>query len=50
VEENVKVARDNMLEWWEIFSMTGNIEDARGLIHSTMIYDAALAQEEEIEL
>lgn len=50
MEENVKVARDNMLEWWDIFSMTGNIEDARGLIHSIMVYDAVLARDEEIEL
>ncbi len=50
MEANLVTAKENMLEWWDIFSMTGDIEDARGLIEASNIYDLLLAAEEEGEL
>ena len=46
----VKMAKEAMLDWWDVFSVTGNIDDARMLIDSIMQYDLLLAREEEIEL
>ena len=37
-------------ECWFIFSMTGNIEDARMLIEAIANYDLALSAEAEVEL
>lgn len=48
--ENISMAKQNMLEWWDIFSMTGNIEDARMLMYSISLYDNLLLRDEEIEL
>lgn len=42
--------KENMLEWWDIFSKTGEIHDARGLIWAIREYDNCLAQEEEMEM
>ncbi len=50
MEVNLATARENMLEWWEIFSFTGDIEDARGLIEASKNYDLLLLAEEEGEL
>lgn len=37
-------------ECWFIFSMTGDIEDARMLIEALAQFDLALAVEDEVEL
>jgi len=37
-------------ECWEIFSMTGDIEDGRMLIDAIAEYDLLLQQEDEAEL
>lgn len=51
MEASLNLARENMLEWWYIFSMTGDIEDARGLIEASNFYnDLLLADEYEGEL
>ncbi len=50
MEEQVKMAKERMLEWWNIFSVSGEINDARMLISSIKDYDLLLANEEEIEL
>lgn len=48
--ENVEQAKNNMLEWWFIFSQTGNIEDARMLIDSIRSYDLLLTNDYEVEM
>ncbi len=46
MEASLTTARESMLEWWEIFSMTGDIEDARGLIEASRYYDFLESEEE----
>ena len=48
--ESLSMAKDNMLEWWFIFSQTGNIEDARMLVEAIREYDLFLQDEEERDL
>ena len=48
--ENLQQAKNNMLEWWFIFSQTGNVEDARMLIESIHAYDLLLANDYELEM
>ena len=48
--ENVKEALDNLLEWWFIFSETGDIQDARALVDAIKEYDLSLQLEEEREI
>ena len=49
MEQSINSAKKSMLEWWFIFSNTGNIEDARMLIDSIREYDILLSAEEERE-
>lgn len=48
--ENLSFAKENMLEWWYIFSITGDIEDARMLMDSIREYDLLLSNELESEI
>ena len=49
MENTIETAKNNFLEWWFIFSMTGNIHDARALIESTKEYDLLLEEQVEME-
>lgn len=50
MENTIENARNNMYEWWFIFSMTGDIQDARGLMESIRTYDLLLNNEVEVEM
>lgn len=50
MEERIRQARENYLECWEIFSKTGDIQDARLLIHYFFEYDKLLSQEVTMEM
>ena len=44
-------AKEEMLQWWDIFSKTGEINDARMLIDSLAKYDnLLLTQEDDLEM
>lgn len=45
-----ELLNESVLEWWAIFSKTGEINDARGLISAIREHDNFLAQEDEMEI
>ena len=47
MEANIKMARENMLEWWDIFSVIGNIDDARMLMQAISLYDKLILELDE---
>lgn len=49
-EENIKLAREKVLESWEIFSMTGEINDAREMMNDLAEYDKLLSAENDMEI
>ncbi len=49
--DELNKAKEEMLEWWDIFSKTGDINDARMLIESLAKYDSLLlTQEDNLEM
>ena len=48
--ESIKLAREKVLESWEIFSMTGEINDAREMINDLAEYDRLLSVENDMEI
>ena len=50
MENLISRARKNFSESWFVFSMTGNLEDARMFINDLATYDGLLAKDEEMEL
>ena len=47
--EKINKAREDFLESWFVFSMTGNIEDARMFLEALDTYDLLLS-EDNLEL
>lgn len=50
MENAILNAKNEWLEWFEIFSMTGDIEDARMVVNSWIEYNLLLEKEEEREM
>lgn len=50
MELTIETARNNMLEWWEIFSMTGDIYDCMAWLDSFREYNLLLDSQAEMEL
>lgn len=49
--DELNKAKEEMLQWWDIFSKTGEINDARMFIESLAKYDnLLLMQEENLEM
>ena len=48
--ENLELAREKVLESWEIFSMTGEINDAREMMNDIAEYDRLLSAENDMEI
>lgn len=46
----IDTARNNMMEWWEIFSTTGDIYDCMAWLESSREYDLLLDSQSEMEL
>ena len=49
MENTLETLKNDWLEWWHIFKITGNVEDARAFLQSLQAYDLLL-NEEKVEL
>lgn len=50
MELTIETARNNMLEWWDIFSTTGDIYDCMEWLASYREYDLLLDSQNEMEM
>lgn len=50
MENALKTAENDMLEWWFIFSQTGEINDCMAFLESMKLYEQLLSDESEMEM
>ena len=49
-DEDIRKAQDDVLESWGIFSVTGEINDAREMMHDVAELDRLLSNQNDMEI